>query len=105
MMESTVPDGGIARVPTEFTEASEQQKRLNKMTGLPFGEEGEDEWVLPGRPADLEGRSNAGVRPIYVRAWESRATTAANAAAEAAEDMQPAYVHVTPAGWCVARGM
>jgi hypothetical protein len=42
MMESTVPDGGIARVPTEFTEASEQQKRLNKMTGLPFGEEGED---------------------------------------------------------------
>jgi len=38
---TSVPAGGIAQVPTEFTEASEQQKRLNKMTGLPFGEESE----------------------------------------------------------------
>ena len=40
--ETSVPSGGIAQVPTEFTGASEQQQRLNKMTGLPFGEEGED---------------------------------------------------------------
>jgi hypothetical protein len=40
--ETSVPSGGIAQVPTEFTGASEQQKRLNKMTGLPFDEEGED---------------------------------------------------------------
>jgi hypothetical protein len=39
---TSVPAGGIAQVPTEFTGASEQQSRLNKMTGLPFGEEGED---------------------------------------------------------------
>ena len=37
-----VPGGGIAQIPTEFTGASEQQKMLNKMTGLPFDEEGED---------------------------------------------------------------
>jgi hypothetical protein len=40
--ETSVPSGGIAQLPTEFTGASEQQKRLNKMTGLPFDEEGED---------------------------------------------------------------
>ena len=40
--ERFVPSGGIAQVPTEFTGASEQQKMLNKMTGLPFDEEGED---------------------------------------------------------------
>ena len=40
--ETSVPSGGIAQVPTEFTGASEQQQRLNKMTGMPFGEEGED---------------------------------------------------------------
>jgi hypothetical protein len=39
---ASVPGGGIAQLPTEFTGASEQQKRLNKMTGLPFDEEGED---------------------------------------------------------------
>lgn len=39
---ASVPAGGIAQVPTEFTGASEQQSRLNRMTGLPFGEEGED---------------------------------------------------------------
>jgi hypothetical protein len=39
---ASVPGGGIAQIPTEFTGASEQQKMLNKMTGLPFGEEGED---------------------------------------------------------------
>ena len=39
---ASVPAGGIAQVPTEFTGASEQQQRLNKMTGLPFGQEGED---------------------------------------------------------------
>jgi len=39
---ASVPGGGIAQLPTEFTGASEQQKMLNKMTGLPFGEEGED---------------------------------------------------------------
>ena len=61
------------------------------------GEEGEDEWVLPGRPAELEGRSNAGVRPIYVRAWESRATTAANAAAEAAEKAEKAAAEAAEA--------
>jgi hypothetical protein len=39
---ASVPGGGIAQIPTEFTGASEQQKMLNKMTGLPFDEEGED---------------------------------------------------------------
>jgi len=58
---------------------------------------GEDEWVLPGRPAELDGQSHAGARPIYVRAWESRAASAANAAAEAAEAAERAAAEAAKA--------
>ena len=52
---------------------------------------------MPGRPAELEGRSNVGARPIYARAWETRAATAAAAAAEAAAEAATAAASAGPA--------